>query len=78
YTTSDGSKDEVKAAKQRLEAQGLRNLVNELSMLWIDMAETDEPDSEQAHREQELVAQILALPSLQAYISELEGKLLAL
>lgn len=78
YTTSDWSKDEVKVAKQRLEAQGLRNTVNELSMLWIDMAETDEADSEQVHREQELVAQILALPSLQAYISELEGKLLAL
>ncbi|SNT60305.1 Helicase conserved C-terminal domain-containing protein [Actinomadura meyerae] len=78
YTTSDWRMEEVKAAKQRMAERGLKGPVTELSLLWSEMAETDVPDPEQEEQERLLVAKVLATPSIQAHISELETQLLAL
>jgi ATP-dependent helicase YprA (DUF1998 family) len=77
YTTSDWTKEEFNAAKQRMADRGLKAVINELSLLWSEMAEADVPDSEHEQDEQELIAKVVAIPSLQEHISELEAKLLA-
>jgi Lhr-like helicase len=78
YTTPDWTKEEFNAAKQRMADRGLRAVINELSLLWSEMAEADVPDPEHVQVEGDLVAKVLAIPSLQTHISELEARLLAM